>query len=233
MSEVNEHERVFHGAARGRGRVGTWRIDDGLEHTLRKYADLGRFCSFTKQQTLYEQGDLSRRFYLLLNGLVQESITRKDGSEVILEFMGSGTLCGEAAALDGLPRFSRAVATESTDAVEFDMAKMTGIFAQYPELGGTLLRVTSLKQRALAVRLEQLSTREPEDRIVSLLSCLQATASVGRMNGRLLETHLTHKQIAAMTGTSRVTVTRTLCRLRRRGVIDLLNRRILIKAAVL
>jgi CRP/FNR family transcriptional regulator, cyclic AMP receptor protein len=44
--------------------------------------------------------------------------------------------------------------------------------------------------------------------------------AVDHARGRKILTHLTHEQIASMTGTSRVTVTRTLGRLREKGTLS-------------
>ena len=42
---------------------------------------------------------------------------RPDGTELVMEFMGKGALCGEAAAFDGLPRFSMATVLEDATLV--------------------------------------------------------------------------------------------------------------------
>ncbi len=200
-----------------------------LTDLLKGHASDGRRRTFKKHKVLYQQGELSTRFFLILSGLVQISIYREDGSEVVLELMGPDTICGEGAAFDGLPRFSTAAAVEDTEAIEFDSSKMTEVFRKDPDFAASLLRVTSLKQRVLAVRLTHLASREPEDRVMELLNRLEKMFGVDHPAGRLLVTQVTHEQIATMTGTSRVTVTRTLHRLRKVGRIDILNGRIILK----
>jgi CRP/FNR family cyclic AMP-dependent transcriptional regulator len=214
---------------------GTWRIDPRLVDLLTRHAAYGRRRKFTKDAALYEQGEVSTRFYFILKGLVQISIFRVDGSELVLELMGPDTICGEGAAFDGLPRFSSAAAIEDTEAIEFDAARLAGAFREHPEFAASLLRVTCLKQRVLAIRLKHLASREPQDRIMELLTRLEEMFAVDHPKGRLLVTHVTHEQIATMTGTSRVTVTRTLHRLREQGRIDIIDGQILLtrKAAMI
>jgi CRP/FNR family transcriptional regulator, cyclic AMP receptor protein len=211
---------------------GTWRIDPQLVALLSQHAGYGRRRKFKKETALYEQGEVSPRFYFILKGLVQISIFRSDGSELVLELMGPDTICGEGPAFDGLPRFSSAAAAEDTEAIEFDTTKLTVAFQKHPEFATALLRITSLKQRVLAVRLEHLASREPQDRIMELLTRLEDMFAVDHPRGRLLVTHITHEQIATMTGTSRVTVTRTLNRLREQGRIDILDGHILLPRKV-
>ncbi|WJR79963.1 Crp/Fnr family transcriptional regulator [Bradyrhizobium sp. NP1] len=204
-------------------KLGTWRIDRQLVEMLTGHACYGRRKKFKKNAVLYEQGEVSTRFYFVIKGLVQISIIRADGSEVVLELMGPDTICGEGSAFDGLPRFSSAVAVEDTETIEFETSKLTEAFRLHPEFAASLLRVTSLKQRVLAIRLKHLASREPQERIMELLTRLEEMFAIDHPKGRLLVTHVTHEQIAAMTGTSRVTVTRTLQRLRARGRIGILD----------
>ena len=208
--------------------LGTWRIDRELVEMLTEHAAYGRRRKFRKNAMLYEQGEVSSRFYFVLKGLVQISIFRVDGSEVVLELMGPDTICGEGAAFDGLPRFSSGVAVDDTETIEFDSTRLTEAFRDHPEFASSLLRVTSLKQRVLAIRLKHLASREPQERIMELLTRLEEMFAIEHPKGRLLVTQLTHEQIAAMTGTSRVTVTRTMQRLRQQGRIAILQGHILL-----
>ncbi len=209
--------------------LGTWRIDSNLIRQINEQAGCGRRRRFRKNEMVYEQGTTSTKFYLVVSGLVQVSIVRVDGVEVVLEYMGPETIIGEGAAFDGLPKFSCAVAVEDTETIEFDASKMDEVFKQHPEFAAALLRVTSLKQRVLAVRLEHLASRKPEVRIMDLLHRLQEMFAIDYAGGRLIVTHLTHEQISAMTGTSRVTVTRAMRSLREQNQIDIIDGHILVK----
>ena len=198
----------------------TWRMADQLAAKLLSLSHHARRRLFRPTEPLYAQAEVSAKFYFVLSGLVQVSIIRADGVEVVLEMMGPNTICGEGAAFDGLPRFSSAVAVEETHALEFDASKLDAALSEDPAFAHTLLRATSLKQRVLALRLEHLVSHDPEERILELLNRLSEMFAVEHPGGRMLLTQLTHEQIAAMTGTSRVTVTRTLGRLRERGIIQ-------------
>ena len=219
----------MHKRTKARKMLGTWRIDPELARQIMGHASSGQPRRFRKNQAIYEQGTTSTKFYFVLSGLVQVSIVRVDGVEVVLEYMGPETICGEGAAFDRLPRFSRAVAVEETDTIEFDAARMEKVFAQHPQFASALLRVTSLKQRVLAVRLEHLASREPEGRIMDLFHRLQEMFAIDHPGGKLLITRLTHEQIGAMTGTSRVTVTRAMRTLREANQIDIVEGHILVK----
>ena len=198
----------------------TWRMTDALAAKLQSFEGKVRLRRFAKGEQLYRQDEVNTCFYFVKSGLVQVSIFRRDGTEVVLENMGPNALCGEGAAFDGLPRFSTAVAVEATEALEFDIARLESLMREDPEFALALLRLTSLKQRILALRLEHLVSNDPEERILELLGRLSKMFAVDHERGRKILTHLTHEQIASMTGTSRVTVTRTLGRLRDKGMLS-------------
>jgi len=210
---------------------GTWRLNSELARQIAGYGSSGHLRRFRKNEVLYEQGTRSTKFYFLVSGLVQVSMVRVDGVEVVLEYMGPNSICGEGAAFDGLPRFSRAVAVEATEAIEFDAARLEKVIAQNPDFAMALLKVTSLKQRVLAVKLEHLASREPEGRIMDLFRRIQQMFGREHPRGKLLTTRLTHEQIGAMTGTSRVTVTRVMRALREADRIDIVNGHVLVKSS--
>lgn len=214
---------------KARKMLGTWRISSELAQPLKGHPGTGQLRRFRKNETLYEQGTQSTKFYFIVSGLVQVSMARADGVEVVLEYMGPDTICGEGAALDGLPRFSRAVAVEETEAIEFDSNRIDKLIARDPAFALALLRATSLKQRVLALKLEHLFSREPKERIMDLFLRVQEMFGSDHPQGKLLTTRMTHEQIGAMTGTSRVTVTRAVRSLREEGKIDIVNGRVLVR----
>jgi CRP/FNR family cyclic AMP-dependent transcriptional regulator len=197
----------------------TWRLPDHLAGPWLRAAHLGRRLRRAKGSIVYRQAEISSFFYFVISGQLRVSILRPGGGETILEFMGRGALCGEGAAFDGLPRFSEATVWRDAELIEFDASRLQEPFRRDPELALSLLRITALKQRVLAAKLAQAYAPSPEGRIGEFLLRLGEIYACPTPHGRQIQVYLTHEQIAAMTGTSRVTVTRTLSRLRRAGAI--------------
>jgi CRP-like cAMP-binding protein len=206
--------------------VETWRLPDDLAGPWLRAASLGRRIHKAKDAIVYEQGEISSLFYFVISGQIKVSILRSNGQETILEFMGHGALCGEGAAFDGLPRFSGATVWRDAELIEFDATRLREPFKERPDLALSLLRITALKQRVLATKLAQAHTPSPEGRIGEFLLRLGQLYAVPSPQGNLIQVQLTHEQIAAITGTSRVTVTRTLTRLRKAGTIAIEDGRI-------
>jgi CRP-like cAMP-binding protein len=207
-------------AAARPGQPETWRLDDAVVGPLIRAVRLGTRRGCRKGEYLYHQGESDTRFYFIVRGRFQISATREDGAEFVLEIMGQWAVCGEGAAFDGNPRFSSAVALEDAEVIVFDSTKMTEAFREFPELAIALLRITGMKQRVLGIRAQYLASPRPEARIAELLHRLAELYGSDDGASTLIGISLTHEQIAAMTGTTRVTVTRALKRLREDGAID-------------
>lgn len=197
----------------------TWHLDEAIAGPWIRSIHLGTRRTYRKGEILYRQGEVDSRFFFVLRGRVQVSIFREDGAEFVLEVMGRWALCGEADAFDRLPRFSSGKAAEDTEVVAFDAEHMEEAFANHPELAVALLRISALKQRTLASRIQHLASPKPEKRIFELLNRLADLYGTKEDDAIVIGISLTHEQIAAMTGASRVTVTRTLTRLKEEGVI--------------
>lgn len=207
----------------------TWRLDSAAAGPLIRAVHLGKRRSYQPGEFLYHQGEVDTHFYFVLKGHVKISAFREDGSEFVLEVMGQWAVCGEGAAFDRSPRFSSAVALERTDVVIFDASDMTEIFREHPDLAVALLRITSMKQRVLGIRAQYLASPKPETRIAELLNRLGELYGTAVNGVTSIGISLTHQQIAAMTGASRVTVTRTLKRLRDDGIIEIKGKQFLIR----
>lgn len=199
----------------------TWALSQQDVELLLNNAHAADRVNVRKGNLLYGQGEISPYFYLVLRGEVRISCFEESGVETTIEVMGQYGLCGEAPAFDGLPRFTTAVALRDVEALRFDTRELHQVFASCPELAMALLRITSIKQRVLAIRLEYAFSAPPEKRILQLIRRVAATFGDSVQDGRSLGVHLTHEQIGRMTGTSRVTVTRVLNRLRNRGVLTI------------
>jgi CRP-like cAMP-binding protein len=197
----------------------TWRLlEDKVGKALIKEPTATRI-RFRKNEQVYEQGELSRHLYVVLSGRIRVSMVRADGYEFLLEIMGPGALMGEGPALDGAPRFAAAVATEDSELLRFAVGDLPGAIERNPELAPAILSVTAAKQRNLANRLLALTMASPKSRIAEMLFRLSGSYGVQQGGHLVIETRLSHEQIAALVGVTRVTVTRAMQELTSAGIL--------------
>lgn len=180
---------------------------------------LGQRLVLQKNTTLYRQGETGTTFYFVVSGRVQVGVFQEDGTEFILELMGPWSLIGEGTAIAGQKRMSTAITLEPCVLIKFDYAVVKHAFAEHVEFATALMEVVAVKQWVLGMRIQFMAMPRPELRIVELLSRLASLYGEQDELGTRIRTPLTHEQVASLTGTSRVTVTRTITRLKSEGVI--------------
>ncbi|MGN0501581.1 MAG: Crp/Fnr family transcriptional regulator [Ruminococcus sp.] len=183
------------------------------------FESLGTVRNFAKGEIIYRQGDLASTFCYLKKGRVSVFMTSIDGMEKTLNTASKGELLGEGAFFDKKPRVSSARAVTNCEVVMIDEQTLTNLFAKHPKLAFELLEILSNRIRLLSAQLDSMTFLQADARIARLL--LQSEKD-GRVS-------LTHEEIAAAVGVSRVTVSKTLGKFSANGDISTAYRKIIIK----
>lgn len=197
----------------------TWHMDAHAAEVFLATEHLGRRIQVPKGTTIYRQTEQGSTFFFVVSGRVQVEILQEDGSEFILELMGPNSLLGEGPALAGAPRMATATTLEPCTLIEFDYPVLKKSFKEHVEFVTALMEVAAIKQWVLGLRIQFLAMPKSDLRIVELLNRLAKLYGVKDKDGIRIHIPLTHELVAALTGTSRVTVTRTITKLKSEGVI--------------
>lgn len=116
--------------------------------------------AYVAGEVLFRENDPGDRLCLLARGAVEISIVVPGGSRARLQTFEEGSLFGEAALLDGLPRSATAQAVEDTVVYELTREATDEIAAQDPEIAihmmTNLARILSLRMRETNEILRQL-----------------------------------------------------------------------------
>jgi CRP-like cAMP-binding protein len=174
---------------------------------------IGTTQRLAPDEILYAQGDHHDCFYLVRSGFIHTTVLRSSGSYLLLEVFGPGAIFGEASAFIDGPRYVTATAVTETVVTRYRASEIQQLLAQNTELVVTLLQLLGIKHRILIDKLTSFASTSPEARLIELFG----RAALGQRHPPFSQLRLTHVQIAAMTGLSRVTVTRTLKTLAARG----------------
>lgn len=168
---------------------------------------------------LYRQGEPAPCCFYVHSGRVKAVILRPDGSEKILEVLGAGALLGEAAAFDGRPHYSTCAALDPSEVVAFPVTVLLERMQADADVALHLMQVLARKQRVLARQVEDLACRSVTARVAGLLIRMAEEYGTAAPGGRQIRLRLTHEQMAAITGATRVSVTRAMARLRQTGAL--------------
>ncbi|WP_374663210.1 Crp/Fnr family transcriptional regulator [Ramlibacter sp.] len=196
--------------------------DACLGHTAEWLAtpSLGQVRQMTAGTLLYAQGMPHRCFYLIREGYVQCAMLHGSGRRLLLELMGPGTMFGEGAAFDGLPRYVDAQAVTDVVVSAYAPEDIVGAGERATALMADIIRIMASKQRVLASKLLAFNSEDPEERLRHLLHKLvsvQRRASPDTARAR--QVWLSQENLGEMCGMSRISAARALRRLAELGLV--------------
>lgn len=180
---------------------GLWRVFETIQ-APRVYA---------KGEMVYLQGERADCLYYLKAGRVKIFLSSENGMEKTLTILNCGSLFGEAAFLDRLPRMSSARTLICSEIIAVDRPHLMRYFSEQPALAMNLLEYLARTVRMLSAQVDHMTFLQADQRIAQLLLNLTA--------GEEHVVRCTHEELAGLAGTSRVTVSKALGEFVRKGWI--------------
>lgn len=199
-------------------------------HKVKAMAVAHQFLHFKRGEFIYFPDEQASHIYMIVSGHVRIGHYLDDGKEVIKSILTTGEIFGELA-LAGEERrsdFAQAM-DDKTTVCPLSIGELKELMYDNKELSFRILKLVGLRLMKLERKLELLVFRDARTRIIEFLK--DAAAWKGKKVGleTMIATNLTHKDIAALTGTSRQTVTTILNELKEKNLINFDRRKILIR----
>ncbi len=170
---------------------------------------------YSKGNTIYNQGDIPIKFYYIKKGQVKIFFLSPDGLEKTLSILGKGAIFGQAAFFDQMPRVSSSKAMMKSEIIAIDEPLLIEMFRKEPTLALNILTLQARSIRMISNQLTNLTFLSAESRIARII--VQSKMIDKSKNYSLF---LTHEEIGNMAGCSRVTVSRTLIKFAKEGLIE-------------
>lgn len=156
---------------------------------------------YKKGQMIYLQGQSPDYLYCLRDGVVRTAIFSDQGEEKLLTVYRAGSIFGEASFFDEMPRVSSATAQTDCRIVRLSRQTVDTLFRKHPELASAMIAYLARTVRLLSGHVDTMSFQKADVRLARLLLNHPTADSV---------IHVTHEELAAALGVSRVTVSRIL-----------------------
>ncbi len=188
------------------------------------------FRSFKKDQFIYIPNEEASHLYMIAQGRVKIGHYLDDGQEVVSAILTTGEIFGELALAGEEKRRDFAqVMDNDTQICPLSIDELKSLMKEDKELSFRLLKLVGLRLMRLERKLELLVFKDARTRIIEFLK--DAASWKGKKVGfeTMISTKLTHKDIAALTGTSRQTVTTILNELKEQNLIYFDRKKILIR----
>jgi CRP/FNR family transcriptional regulator, cyclic AMP receptor protein len=198
-------------------------------HKVKTMGSKHEFMKVSKDSCVYIPDDLSTHVYLIVEGRIKLGHYLEDGREVVSAILTTGEIFGELALAGEDRRRDFAQAMCESILCPLTIIELQELMAQSKELSFKILKLVGLRLIKLERKLELLVFKDARTRVIEFLK--DAAAWKGKKVGyeTLIATRLTHKDIAALTGTSRQTVTTILNDLKEQNIINFDRKRILIR----
>ena len=181
-----------------------------------------------KKEVLFFEGKEAKGFYVILSGKIKLYKISPEGKEQILHVVSAPDAFAEAALfLEGTyPAFAEALM--DSQVLFFPKRDFIQLIEKNPQLSINMIVSLSHFLKKFASLIEELSLKEVSSRIAKYLIDLSLKQSKEGKSPSEVELDLSKTQLASKLGTISETLSRTLAKMKTKGIIDVKKNRILI-----
>jgi len=198
------------------------------EEELKRVRAIASLKQVGKKQVLFSDGEEAKGFYVILSGKVKLYKISPEGKEQILHVVSAPDAFAEAALfLEGsYPAFAEALS--DCQLLFFPKRDFIQLIGRNPQLSINMIVSLSHYLRRFASLIEELSLKEVSSRMAKYLIDLSMKLSKEGKSPKEVELDLSKTQLASKLGTISETLSRTLAKMKAKGIIDVKRNRILI-----
>ncbi len=198
------------------------------EEDLKRIRAIAITKKYGKKEVLFSEGEEAKGFFVILSGKVKLYKVSSEGKEQILHVVSAPDAFAEAALfLEGrYPAFAEALM--DTQLLFFPKREFVQMIEKNPQLSINMIVSLSQYLRRFASLIEELSLREVSARIAKYLIDLSIKRSKEGRDPKEVELDLSKTQLASKLGTISETLSRTLAKMKAKGIIDVRKNKILI-----
>ncbi len=198
------------------------------EEDLKKIRTIASPKQVGKRGVLFSDGEEAKGFYVILSGKIKLYKISPEGKEQILHVVSAPDAFAEAALfLEGsYPAFAEALI--DSQLLFFPKRDFIQLIEKNPQLSINMIVSLSHFLRRFASLIEELSLKEVSSRIAKHLIDLSLKSAKEGKSPREVELDLSKTQLASKLGTISETFSRTLAKMKAKGIIDVKKNRILI-----
>jgi CRP/FNR family cyclic AMP-dependent transcriptional regulator len=196
-------------------------------NALERLAASSRVIRARRGTTLYLP-DHPAALYAVRCGRVGMLLQTEAGIEVELGMARPGDLFGELSLFYGR-QLEEARALETTDVLALPAEQSHAAIAAHAPAAFAFARLLADRRLLLERRLTETAVYPVRERVRIELERLARNTTVSDSRGYIITDRLTHEELARLVGANRVTVSRAVGELCRRGLITVSGRRIIVK----
>jgi len=181
-----------------------------------------------KNEVVLFEEDTASYMYLVYSGRVRVVQTSEQGRERILTIHKKNDYFGEMALLDGKTSPATVIAMEESEIGLLGKDDFDRFLTSNDKIRAYIISMLCGRLREAWMMVRVLSFANAEQRIMAVLDQLKNLNGVRDQRGVIITLKLTHSQLASYASISRETATRSLKKLVERGMIEILDNRLIL-----
>lgn len=201
------------------------------EDLLARFAENSLAIDYRRRRFIYRANDPADALYLIARGRVKLCrIEGSTGREAVIDILSAGSLFGESALYAAEPKREKcAIAYENSRLLRIPVGDFKEGMANNRELYDYTFRLIGQRLARAERLVADFALDAIPARLEKLLLEFSKRYGVNETDGVLIDISLPHREIASIVGSTRESVTVRLNAMRREGIIDFVDRKILIK----
>lgn len=199
------------------------------EEDRRRIHEATTMRTVRKGERIYLQGSRADHIHILKRGTVKITKLSPDGKEIILDILKPASLFGALDAGESQEMDESAEMLEDGLICSMTKSRFQELQKTIPGLALRVSKFIGFRLRKIENRLLDIVWSTVEQRLATTLVHLLGDFGVAENGGYLLKIRLTHKDLAALVASSRETVTATLNRLKKDGILASRGKYLVIK----
>jgi CRP/FNR family transcriptional regulator len=198
------------------------------EEELKRIRAIASLRQVRKREVLFSDGEEAKGFYAILSGKVKLYKISPEGKEQILHVVSAPDAFAEAALFleESYPAFAEALS--DCQLLFFPKRDFIQLIQKNPQLSINMIVTLSHYLKRFALLIEELSLKEVSSRIAKYLIDLSLKLAKEGKSPKEVELDLSKTQLASKLGTISETLSRTLAKMKAKGIIDVKKNKILI-----
>ena len=198
---------------------------EGLDEALAE----ARPLRLPKGMAAFGQGQKAEAVFLLLDGRLRVTRLMREGQQMVVRFVGSGDMLGDAPAVNSETYLGTATAVVDSVALVWQNSAWTELMLRHPRLAINAMKSLGSRLQDSQIRILEMSTQQVENRIANAILRLARQAGRYVENGILIGFPISRQEIAELTGTTLHTVSRILSAWIDKGMVEGGRQRILVR----
>ncbi len=181
---------------------------------------------YGKNEIIFEEGSKPRYFHIVVSGKVEMFFLSEEGKDFTQGFFSDNDTFGEPPLFLNLPYPASARAKIDTEVLRLSKEKFLALVDSNPELKSKFLVILARRIYSKSLGLSSLANCEPEKRILLFINKYRFDNDIEENIRTVLP--YTRQELANITGLRIETVIRALSKMKKRGTLNFLNKKVVI-----